>query len=200
MPKLLRLVDYNDPVLAKTAVAVEFPLSEEDKKLIADMKYSIQPEQLKAAKAPFETAAGMACNQWGIAKRIFLFCPSGNTQEGLEVIINPRYEIINKDIYYHMWEGCFSIPMAAGNIARYFNIKVNYNNESGQTITRELQGHEARVWQHENDHLDGYLYDNLSAGKCLKKVVFASQHELDNFWNGVREERRKKLSIKDNNI
>ncbi|MBP6103860.1 MAG: hypothetical protein KBD23_03505 [Gammaproteobacteria bacterium] len=68
-PRLLQLVPYEHPLLRKPAQIVAFPLSEEDQAIIDAMKYSIQPEQLKKAKAPWEAAAGMAANQWGIDKR-----------------------------------------------------------------------------------------------------------------------------------
>ena len=95
MPQLLRLVQYQDPVLRRVISPVNFPLSVADVQLILDMKYSIQSEQLRRAQAPFDSAAGMAANQWGIQKRIFLFCPEDDAQ--IETIINPSYQPLNSD-------------------------------------------------------------------------------------------------------
>lgn len=176
-PRLLKLADYDDKVLRIKTHDVQFPLTEEDKEIIASMKYSIQPEQLMAAGAPWDGAVGMAANQWGINKSIFLYCPSGDTVNALEVIINPSYvalaTVINakQDNYESEWEGCFSVPQAKGNIKRHCNIKVKYQNEQGEDLQRELSGWEARVWQHENDHLNGLLYDDPKAGKCLEKII-----------------------------
>ncbi|MGD0466581.1 MAG: peptide deformylase [Gammaproteobacteria bacterium] len=193
---LLKLVDYSHPILHKKIALVQFPLSKQDKQSINDMKYSIQPEQLKKAKASFDAAAGMAANQWGINKQIFIFCPERNSVEKLEVIINPSYEPIsdlatgvpNQDF---QWEGCFSVPLTVGKVQRYTHIRVKYQNEDGKIIVRELRDWAARVWQHENDHLNGLLfYDNPYIGKCVEKKNFASQEELESFYNTVKAEKR----------
>lgn len=194
--QLLKLSAYEDTILRQPIDSVQFPLSTEDQQVIHNMKYSIQPNQLKKANAPYESAAGMAANQWGINKRIFLFSPDGNTEEGPEVIINPSYEpIINSNTQQIEesieWEACFSIPCATGKIKRYHQIRVTYQNEKGETIVKELEGWYARVWQHENDHLDGYLYDDQRTGKCLQKMVFSSYQELDHFYDEIRKNRKK---------
>lgn len=196
MPKLLKLAAYEDAILRNPTAVVTFPLSKEDKILIADMKYSIHPQQLKKANAPWEAAVGMAANQWGVAKQIFLFCPEGDAEKGLEVIINPRYEPVaeqnGKTREVDDWEGCFSIPLATGHIRRYHTIRVTYQNEKGEKLTKELSGWAARVWQHENDHLFGFLYDDPRTRRCLVKNKFLTREEVDNFYNQIRE-RRKKL-------
>jgi len=82
------------------------------------MKFSLHPEQLQKAQAPWPRAAGMAANQWGYGKRIFLFYPYSDSFDP-EVIINPSYEALPDEVTYNIeitlrWEGCFSIPLAAG--------------------------------------------------------------------------------------
>lgn len=190
-PKLLKLVPYSDPILRKKTQVVSFPLSEEDRQIIADMKYSIQPAQLNAAGAPWDGASGMAANQWGINKSIFLYCPTGDSVNQLTVAINPSYEYVD-DSEEHEWEGCFSVPLSTGNVKRRSKIKSKYQNEDGEFIERELSGWAARVWQHETDHLNGFLYDDHFAGKCVEKKVFESREDVDKFYDGVREERRKR--------
>lgn len=194
-PKLLKLADYNDPILHNKTEPVKFPLSIEDQQIIADMIYSIQPAQLKAAKAPWESAAGMAANQWGINKSIFLYCPSGDTIKGLTVVINPSYEAIGSilSVEPHVdtaWEGCFSVPLASGNISRNIKIKIKYQDESGLTIEKILTDWDARVWQHENDHLNGHLYDDPRTGKCLEKKTFNNLSEYEEFYEDIRTKRR----------
>lgn len=195
-PRLLTLVDFHHPMLRQTTEPVRFPLSEADKQLIADMKYSIQPEQLKKANAPWDGAAGMAANQWGVNKQIFLFCPESDTVNGLEVMINPSYEPLNGKIAEIpkedlCWEGCFSVPLATGNVKRYTDIRVKYQDETGKTIIRELSGWHARVFQHETDHLNGFLYYELNPEKCIDKRKFPTREELDQFYDAIYEERKK---------
>lgn len=191
---LLKLVDYHHPGLRKSTERVQFPLSQEDRQIIDDMKYSIQAEQLKKAGAPWDAAVGMAANQWGINKQIFLYCPEGDTVNGLDVIINPSYEPINEESGQETeWEGCFSVPLATGHIQRHTKIRVTYQNEKGEVISKELSGWYARVWQHENDHLNGFLYDDPRMKKCIIKKEFASLDEVDKFYDNLREERKKKF-------
>lgn len=187
-PKLLKLAAYDDPVLHHKTAAVDFPLSLEDQQLIADMIYSIQPKQLKAANAPWEQAVGMAANQWGVSKSIFLYCPSGDSVNNLEVIINPSYTTVLSG-QEQEWEGCFSVPLATGNIQRATTIQVKYQNTNGDIIEGEISGWPARVWQHENDHLNGFLYDSKVAGKCLDKRQFKTLEEVEEFYAQLRKSR-----------
>lgn len=190
-PTLLSFADYHDDILKNPTETVQFPLSDEDQQIIRNMIYSIQTEQLIKAGAPFKSAAGMAANQWGLNKRIFLYCPDGDAANQLEVVINPSYKpLCDADKFNpsieDAWEGCFSIPLATGNIRRYSKIQVDYQDETGQHITRELTGWLARVWQHENDHLDGHLYDDPRTAKCLEKQQFLTLDELENFYKYLK--------------
>jgi peptide deformylase len=190
--QLLKLVEYEHEILRQVMGPVSFPLSDVDLQYIRDMKYSIQSKQLKMANAPWEHAAGMAANQWGIQRRIFLYCPEADTINGLEVVINPSYEPLSDSIATVpaenlMWESCFSVPLATGQVIRYNKIRAKYQNEKGEEITKELSGYKARVWQHENDHLNGYLYDDSRAKKCLKKMVFSSLKEVNDFFENLKE-------------
>ena len=109
----LTLLPYHHPLLRVQAEAVEFPLSSEDLKLINDMLYSVEDSQLKAAKAPWSSAAGMAAPQWGASRRIFVIRKqyldtSKYVQKyGIElqgsnyfvVVINPQYEGVSRSIF-----------------------------------------------------------------------------------------------------
>jgi peptide deformylase len=187
---LLTLADYSDPILRTKTKLVEFPLSDEVKQIISDMKYSIQPKQLKEANAPWDAAVGMAANQWGIDLSIFLYCPDGDTVNGLSVIINPSYEIISPvpsliATEDSCWEGCFSVPLASGHMKRSIKIRAKYKNQKGESYTMELSDWPARVWQHENDHLNGILYDDPTTGRCLEKKEFATIAEVEKFYQSL---------------
>ena len=56
-----------------------------------------------------------------------------------------------------MEEGCLSLPNVHVDVERKVNIRVQALNEHGEPITIEASGLEARVIQHEIDHLDGVL-------------------------------------------
>lgn len=194
-PRLLMLADYQNPILRKVTCTVTFPLSEEDKEIIEAMKHSIKVDQLKKANAPFKSASGMAANQWGIDRQIFIFCPRGESH-GPEVIINPSYHPINEnkteESYEFGWEGCFSIPLSLSYVKRHTVIKAEYQNEAGVHCEKILSHWTARIWQHETDHLNGLLADDIKAGKCLEKRMFSSLEALNQFEDAKEAQRQSR--------
>ena len=71
--------------------------------------------------------------------------------------------LINPDITWRseetdtVEEGCLSLPGIWRNVTRPIAIKLEYQDESGQLQERRLEGMDARIVQHEVDHLDGIL-------------------------------------------
>ncbi|STX52498.1 polypeptide deformylase [Legionella busanensis] len=192
-PQPLNFVSSTSPILHKVIKPVTFPLTNSDKALIKVMKYSILPAQLQKRKAAWSDSVGMAANQWGIDKRIFLFSPKGSDKE-IEVIINPDYIPVpttnNKAIKTeYEWEGCFSLPFKVGYVKRYLAIKAIYQNEQGKIITKYLSGYPARVWQHETDHLNGKLYNDNSLNIYLEEKVFSTKELAEAFYNAMEEEK-----------
>ena len=97
---------------------------------------------------------GISAIQIGIPWRIFL---AGRPSE---LFINPR--IIEKSsIMKQDWEGCLSCPDLKVRVKRSHSVVMEYDtfNESGEHITvkRKFKGFDARVVQHEFDHLNGIL-------------------------------------------
>ena len=69
-----------------------------------------------------------------------------------------------------MEEGCLSLPKQYADIERPESITVEYINEKNEIIGEKKYGFEARVLQHEIDHLEGKLFiDYLSS---LKRNMF----------------------------
>jgi len=199
MPTLLFFVKKNHLILREIMPMVQ---DFNDKKLhqtIENMCYSIAPAQLKKTNAAYDSAAGMAANQWGIKKRIFIFTPHGSDKlNSLEVMLNPSYipylnegESLPKMVA--AFEGCFSIPLTTGLINRYESIVAMYYSPQGKKIERVMHGWEARVFQHETDHLDGKLYDgqldHFNGPECLKRFVFKDADEMENFWIEMKKNR-----------
>ena len=196
-PQLLQLANETDQILHHSIgdMSLEEILSLETKQIVANMIYSIRPEQLQAANAPFNKAAGMAANQWNIRKRIFLFCPTGSDQE-IKVIFNPKYKPVilltenhgvksKSESTNFAREGCFSVPCAFGTVERYTNIEISYIDDKGvEHRNEQLSGWQARVWQHETDHLNGILYSNRQSDidkgpNCTEFHRFQSKDEME---------------------
>ena len=73
-----------------------------------------------------------------------------------------------------MEEGCLSLPEQYADVERPKEIVIEYIDENKQTVKKEVNGFEARILQHEIDHLSGKLFvDYLSSLKrniLIKKV------------------------------
>lgn len=170
----LTLVPYEAAILRRKAKKVREPRSKEMQQIAKNMLHSIELNVLN------KEAVGMAANQWGIDAQIFIFAPYGNGPgEQLQIIFNPTYKAINEELTSTEWEGCFSIPLALSQVKRFEKIKVTYQNLQGEYKIGELNGWEARVWQHETDHLNGILAE--MGEKCYEKISFASEQEYQQF-------------------
>lgn len=73
------------------------------------------------------------------------------------VLVNPSI-VARSDSTVTDWEGCLSLPDLRGKVPRSESITVEALHPSGETVRREASGFEARVIQHELDHLDGTLF------------------------------------------
>lgn len=192
MPELLRFVEKTHPILRENMPEVQNFKDPALQKIIENMCYSILPSQLKQANGAHESAAGMAANQWGIKKRIFIFTPEGSEAgKKLEVMINPSYipYLRSKEIEPKLiaaYEGCFSIPLTIGIVNRYEAVVATYYTPAGEKIERIMEGWEARVFQHETDHLNGKLFDgtfdNCPGPECLERIIFKDKQEMEDFW------------------
>jgi peptide deformylase len=83
------------------------------------------------------------------------------------VIINPVIVSHSKERVVD-WEGCLSFPNARGAVPRYKEITVAYFDRHGEKRMVHVQGFQARVFQHEIDHLNGTVYvDRMEDMKSL---------------------------------
>ena len=94
---------------------------------------------------------GLAAPQVGVQKRFFVY----DHGEGAGVILNPR--IIESDGEWTFEEGCLSIPDLTWEITRPKQIHLVGVDLDGNEVSIEADEIEARLFQHEIDHLDGIL-------------------------------------------
>ena len=104
---------------------------------------------------------GLAAPQIGLTSRMFVmrhfFGPQPCAADLFRVISNPEilWRSSTKSVDY---EGCLSIPNTQFSVARPDAIVVAFDDAlSGKKSKQRLQGLEARVFQHEYDHLNGIL-------------------------------------------
>lgn len=161
---------YGDPVLRRKARSIQ------------DVRAPVSipgfaPQTLKQVsdtmlETMFEArGVGLAAPQIGLGLRLFVAVEyEDEEEEGDEAPLKSRvlnsYSMINpvvkaldrrKDDSYQ--EGCLSIPgIFEEGVRRSRAVRVDYTDLNGDTQTLEAEDYLARIFQHENDHLDGVFF------------------------------------------
>jgi peptide deformylase len=105
---------------------------------------------------------GLAATQIGISKRVAVIDISQEKNEPF-VIINPEIEILDTSKNEDYDEGCLSVPGFFETISRPSDIKLTYQDLSGEKKEIKPEGLLTKVVQHELDHLNGRLFvDHIS--------------------------------------
>ena len=105
---------------------------------------------------------GLAATQIGISKRVAVIDISQEKNEPF-VIINPDIEILDTSKNEDYDEGCLSVPGFFETISRPSDIKLTYQDLSGEKKEIKPEGLLTKVVQHELDHLNGRLFvDHIS--------------------------------------
>jgi peptide deformylase len=108
----------------------------------------------------------------------------------LKVLVNPTLEVIDSETSLY-FEGCLSVDGYVAAVARNKKVKVRALDRNGKEITFIAEGWQARILQHEIDHLFGTLY--------LDKMIPQSYSSIKNFsrlWRKSMESDIRKKFIK----
>jgi peptide deformylase len=97
---------------------------------------------------------GLAAPQLGVSQRVLVYRVGPDAP--LVVLVNPEFEW-HSDEKETFEEGCLSIPGITVDVDRAVHVRVHALDEEGEKRSVEASGLEARVIQHEIDHLDGVL-------------------------------------------
>ena len=115
------------------------------------------------------SGAGLAAPQINESWRIFVIGMGHNPRYPNarplpeRVLINPVIKSTG-DKLITGWEGCLSVPGLRGEVKRWQNIHLKWQDQDGVFHTEEFQDFHARVVQHEIDHLEGVLFpDRLTS-------------------------------------
>ncbi len=128
---------------------------------------------------------GLAATQVNLPIRLFVMNSTGNLGEGLErVLLNPV--ISRPRSNDEAEEGCLSLPNVHGNVVRAKTIRINAFDLTGKELDEDFSGFEARIMQHETDHLDGMLFiDRMNEGATTDII-----DELDSLETDFRSRQR----------
>jgi peptide deformylase len=97
---------------------------------------------------------GLAATQLGVMHRLLVF--QAGTDATPTAVVNPELEWLS-DALTTAEEGCLSLPGIAVDVERPLHARVRGRDVHGEELVIEASGLEARVLQHEIDHLDGVL-------------------------------------------
>jgi len=97
---------------------------------------------------------GLSANQVGLDAQIFVMKPEG---KDAFAVINPKVEAVSEQIIEGE-EGCLSFPGLYVKVKRAAALVASYVDSSNKECKIEFKGWEARIFQHEFDHLNGINY------------------------------------------
>jgi peptide deformylase len=156
----LRLVrKYGDPVLRSRALEIDTfdeDLAEEARRMGRLMHDAL--------------GIGLAATQVGVMHRLLVY--RVDPEAPVAVVVNPVLEWASKE-REPLEEGCLSLPGVLVEVERPIHVRVRAKDERGEDLLIEASGLEARVLQHEMDHLDGVLILDRTSRDQRKQAMRA---------------------------
>ena len=158
------IVKIGNPVLRGKTCPVPLRLLRDGKfqTLLAQMVETMRKAQ----------GVGLAANQMGWKVRVFVMECRANPRYPkaaffpLQVYVNPRILRYSRAVEKG-WEGCLSIPGYRGLVPRAKRVTMEAMRPDGRKVRKTFRRFEARVVQHEVDHLNGRFYvDRMKSLKC----------------------------------
>jgi peptide deformylase len=156
---------FGDPVLRAEARAVEVfddRLRDEVARMGALMHDSL--------------GIGLAATQVGILHRVLVY--RVEHESPVNALVNPVIEWRGGE-QETMEEGCLSLPGVHVDVERAVYVRVRAQDAAGEPILVEASGLEARVIQHEIDHLDGVLILDRASRDQRKEAMRALRDRLE---------------------
>jgi peptide deformylase len=95
---------------------------------------------------------GLAAPQIGVLQRLLVY----NVDDDPQALVNPRLDEFSDEIE-ELDEGCLSVPGVTMPVSRPVSLRVRGFDAAGEPLDFRAEGLEARVIQHEYDHLEGVL-------------------------------------------
>jgi peptide deformylase len=118
---------------------------------------------------------GLAANQLGLPYRMFIMGGHPEIEGGkVRSVFNPLVNDVSEESIV-LKEGCLSFPFLFLSIKRPKWVSVKYTNENNEEIEETLHGMSARIFQHENEHMNGYLFTDLVSKMKLERAEKAKE-------------------------
>jgi peptide deformylase len=121
---------------------------------------------------------GLSCNQVGLPYRMFVMGGHPKIEDGkVRYIFNHLVNDVSEETIVFK-EGCLSFPFLFLSIKRPKWVSVKYTDQNNEEVEETLHSMSARIFQHENEHMNGYLFTDLvskfkldRAKKAQKKLI-----------------------------
>ena len=150
---------FGDPVLRATALPVE-RFDEELKSEGARMGVLMHDA----------LGVGLAATQLGVLHRVLVY--RAYADDPVTALVNPVLEWTSEELETAE-EGCLSLPGVHVEVERHARLRVRAQDEPGAEREIEAEGLEARVIQHEIDHLNGVLVLDRISREARKEAMRA---------------------------
>jgi peptide deformylase len=118
---------------------------------------------------------GLAATQLGVMHRLLVYRVDQDAPLG--VLVNPEIEWSGEEVET-LEEGCLSLPGVGVEVERPIRVRVRARDEHGSPLVVEASGLEARVIQHEIDHLDGVLILDRTSRDQRKQAMRAMREAM----------------------
>ena len=177
---LMRIAPYTDDMLKEFKIEDRKELS---KKMYASMvKYG---------------GIGLSANQVGLPFRMFVMGGHPQIENGkVRNCFNPLVNDVSPETVV-MKEGCLSFPFLFLSIKRPKWVNVKYTDENGETIDEYLHGMSARIFQHENEHMNGYVFTDLVSKMKLDRAKKAQSKLVKQTIRTQQQRLKEQVSRKD---
>ncbi len=153
---LAQIRQYGDPVLRMKAREVT-SFDEDLQRLVTRMRQLMHDAR----------GVGLAATQVGILQRVFVFQKG---EDDVVAIVNPRLTELSDELETED-EGCLSLQGVTMPVERHLRVTLEAKDPEGNDMRFELEGHPARVAQHELDHLDGTLILDRTTDEARKEAL-----------------------------
>jgi len=132
---------------------------------------------------------GLSANQIGLPYRMFVMGGHPQIEDGkVRSVFNPLINDVSPESI-NLKEGCLSFPFLFLSIKRPKWCSVRYTNENGEEIEETLHGMSARIFMHENEHMNGYVFTDLVSKLKLERAEKSKQKM-------IKEIKRRQSGLK----
>ena len=132
---------------------------------------------------------GLSANQLGLPYRMFVMGGHPQIEDGkVRSVFNPLINDVSPESI-NLKEGCLSFPFLFLSIKRPKWCSVRYTDENGEEVEETLHGMSARIFMHETEHMNGYVFTDLVSKLKLERAEKSKQKM-------IKEIKRRQSGLK----